>query len=53
VKGPATTVVERPPPGPAQGSLPAPAWLVAALSLALALLAIFGVLKSFRKPRRP
>jgi hypothetical protein len=53
VKGPATTsIATRPPPGPARGSVPAPVWLVIALSVALALLAAFALWRSFRRRQR-
>ncbi len=53
VKGPPQTVVERPPPGPAQGFFPAPAWLVVVVAVLLALLAGFGLRSAWRKRRRP
>jgi hypothetical protein len=53
VKGPAQTVVERPPPGPAQGILPAPAWLVVVIAVSLALLAGLGLRGAWQKRRRP
>ncbi len=50
MKGPATTtLVERPPPGPARGAVAAPAWVVAALSLGLVLLAAFSLLRAWRR----
>jgi hypothetical protein len=36
----ASTVVERPPPGPAQGLVSVPAWAVAALGTTIVLLAL-------------
>ncbi len=53
VKGPATTtIVERPPPGPARGRFPAPLWLVLALSFALLLLAGYGLLRAWKRRQR-
>ena len=44
-----TTLVDRPPPGPARGPIAAPNWLVALLSVALVLLAGFGLLRAYRR----
>jgi hypothetical protein len=53
VKGPATTsIATRPPPGPARGKVPAPVWLVVALSVALVLLAAFALWRSLRRRQR-
>ena len=50
MKGPATTtLVERPPPGPARGAVAAPAWVVALLSLGLVLIAGFGLVRAYRR----
>jgi hypothetical protein len=50
VKGPATTtIVERPPPGPARGRFPAPAWLVVALSAALLALAVVSLYRAYKR----
>jgi len=50
VTGPsATTLMDRPPPGPARGAFAAPAWLVAVLSLALVVLAGFGLWRAYRR----
>ena len=50
VTGPSTTtLMDRPPPGPARGAFAAPAWLVAALSLALVLLAGLALLRAYRR----
>ena len=43
-----TTLVERPPPGPARGVLAAPVWLVALLTFALLLAAGFLLLRGRR-----
>ena len=48
VTGPsATTLMDRPPPGPARGAFAAPAWLVAVLSLALIVLAGWGLFRAY------
>lgn len=47
-----TTVVERPPPGPARGQFPAPLWLVVLLSAALLCLAAYGLLRAWKR-RQP
>jgi hypothetical protein len=47
--GTGTTVIERPPEGPAQGKLAAPAWLVWGLSAALAVGALAALLRSWRR----
>ena len=53
VKGPApTTIVERPPPGPARGSFPAPLWLVVALGAALLLLAGYSLMRAWKRRQR-
>jgi hypothetical protein len=53
VKGPATTsIATRPPPGPARGSVPAPVWLVVALSVALVLLAGWALWRGLRRRQR-
>jgi hypothetical protein len=44
-----TTLMDRPPPGPARGPFAAPSWLVALLSVALVLLAGFGLLRAYRR----
>ena len=49
VKGPPTTTLERPPPGPARGVFVAPSWLVALLSVALVALAGFALVRSYRR----
>lgn len=50
MKGPATTtLVERPPAGPARGAVAAPAWVVALLSLGLLVLAAYGLVRAFRR----
>ncbi|HEY6081568.1 MAG TPA: hypothetical protein VIW29_22290 [Polyangiaceae bacterium] len=52
MKSPATTIVERPPPGPAQGPLPAPAWLVVLLAVALALVSALSLLRAWQRRRK-
>ena len=53
VKGPATTsIATRPPPGPARGSLPAPVWVVVALSVSLVLLAAYALWRGFRRRQK-
>jgi hypothetical protein len=53
VTGPApTTVVERPPPGLARGSLPAPLWLVVLLSATLVCFAIYVLVRAWRRRQR-
>jgi|RhiMethySRZTD1v2_1073278.scaffolds.fasta_scaffold1550561_1 hypothetical protein len=53
VKGPApTTIVERPPPGPARGSFPAPLWLVLALGTALLVLTGYSLLRAWKRRQR-
>jgi len=49
VKGPATTVAERPPTGPARGLLPAPVWLVSGVTVALVLLAGLALTRAWRR----
>ena len=49
VKGPPTTTLERPPPGPARGAFAAPTWLVAVLSVALVALAGFALVRAYRR----
>ena len=44
-----TTLMDRPPPGPARGPVVAPGWLVALLSVALVLLAGFGLLRAYQR----
>lgn len=39
------TVIERPPPGPARGKLPVPAWAVLLLGGVVALAAVFHVVR--------
>jgi hypothetical protein len=53
VKGPApTTIVERPPPGPARGSFPAPLWLVVALGAVLLALATYSLVRAWKRSAR-
>jgi hypothetical protein len=52
IKATPTTVVERPPPGPARGQFPAPLWLVVLLSAALLCLAAYGLLRAWKR-RQP
>ncbi|HXK19902.1 MAG TPA: hypothetical protein VNG33_18960 [Polyangiaceae bacterium] len=50
MKGPATTtLVERPPAGPARGIVPAPAWLVGVVSVALVCLAGLILTRAWRR----
>jgi len=50
VKGPATTtLVERPPEGPARGIVPAPAWLVSLVSVALVCVAGLALTRAWRR----
>jgi hypothetical protein len=49
VKGPATTVAERPPTGPARGLLPVPAWLVGGVTVALVLFAGLALTRAWRR----
>jgi hypothetical protein len=49
VNAPATTLVERPPPGPARGLFPAPVWLVLALALGLAIGAGLSLGRAWRR----
>jgi hypothetical protein len=54
VKGPApaeTSLVTRPPPGPARGSIPAPVWLVVGLSVALLLVCLLLLWRGLRRRR--
>jgi hypothetical protein len=51
--GPETTsIATRPPPGPARGSVPAPVWLVVALSGALLLVSALLLWRNLRR-RQP
>ena len=53
MKGPATTtLVERPPPGPARGPVPAPVWLVVLLSAGLLLFAGFSLVRAWKRRTR-
>jgi hypothetical protein len=47
-----TSITTRPPPGPARGSVPAPVWLVVALSGALLLVSALLLWRNLRR-RRP
>jgi len=49
VKGPSTTTLERPPPGPARGAFAAPSWLVVLLSVALVALSALALVRSYRR----
>jgi hypothetical protein len=52
VYGPATTIITRPPPGPARGSLAAPSWLVVALTLALIVLSSYALWRVYRRRQK-
>jgi hypothetical protein len=47
-----TSMTTRPPPGPARGSVPAPVWLVVALSGALLLVSVLLLWRNLRR-RQP
>ncbi|HKY40398.1 MAG TPA: hypothetical protein VJN18_30905 [Polyangiaceae bacterium] len=53
VKGPVpTTIVERPPPGPARGNFPAPLWLVVALGAMLLALSAYSLTRAWKRRAR-
>ncbi|HVY27653.1 MAG TPA: hypothetical protein VHB79_13960 [Polyangiaceae bacterium] len=44
-----TTLLERPPPGPARGPVGAPVWVVVLVTLALVLLAALSLRRAWRR----